>query len=135
LRRTTWDIFQLTERLWNALKKPGNARVVAYSSIGHRVSGLDFNDPNFNHRPYDKWVAYGQSKTATSLFAVEFDKRAQAHGVRAFAVHPGAVLTDLLPHMPDEELKVWGVYRENGDLNSSGRRILRGLRHCARGSG
>jgi NAD(P)-dependent dehydrogenase (short-subunit alcohol dehydrogenase family) len=105
--------FQLTARLWNPLKKSGNARVVAYPFIGHSVAGMDFNDPNFNLRSYDKWVAYGQSKTATSLFAVEFDKRAQAYAVRAFAVHPGAVLTDLLRYMSDEELKVWGVYPEN----------------------
>jgi len=112
--------FQLTERLWNPLKKSGNARVVAYSSIGHRVAAMDFNEPNFNNRPYDKWVAYGQSKTATCLFALEFDTRAQAHGVRAFAVHPGAVLTDLIRYMSGEELKVWGVYRENGVLRASG---------------
>jgi hypothetical protein len=51
---------------------------------------------------------------------VEFDKRAQAYGVRAFAVHPGAVLTDLLRYMSDEELKVWGVYRQNGVPKASG---------------
>jgi NAD(P)-dependent dehydrogenase (short-subunit alcohol dehydrogenase family) len=112
--------FQLTARLWSAVKRAAGARVVAYSSIGHNVAGMDFDDPNFNHRPYDKWVAYGQSKTATSLFAVALDKRAQAHGVRAFAVHPGAVLTDLLRYMSDEELKAWGVYRENGVLRASG---------------
>jgi NAD(P)-dependent dehydrogenase (short-subunit alcohol dehydrogenase family) len=112
--------FQLTQRLWSPLEQSGNARVIAYSSIGHRVAGVDFDDPNFNHRPYDKWVAYGQSKTATSLFAVAFDKRAQAYGVRAFAVHPGAVLTGLLRYMSDEELKVWGVYRENGVPKASG---------------
>jgi NAD(P)-dependent dehydrogenase (short-subunit alcohol dehydrogenase family) len=112
--------FHLTARLWKALKNSGNARVVAYSSIGHNVAGMDFEDPNFNHSPYDKWVAYGQSKTATSLFAVEFDKRAQAYGVRSFAVHPGAVVTDLLRYMSDEELGVRGVYRENGVPKASG---------------
>ena len=59
-------------------------------------------------------------KTATSLFAVEFDSRAQVYGVRAFAVHPGAVLTDLLRYMSDEELKAWGVYRENGVPKAKG---------------
>lgn len=81
---------------------------------------MDFNDANFENRPYDKWVAYGQSKTATSLFAVAFDKRAQSYVVRAFAVHPGAVLTDLLRYMSDEESKIWGVYRENGVPKASG---------------
>ena len=112
--------FQLTAGLWSVLKKSGKARVVALSSIGHNVAGVDFADPNFNHRPYDKWVAYGQSKTATSLFAVELDKRAQPCGLRAFAVHPGAVLTDLARYMSDEELKAWGVCREKGMLKGSG---------------
>ena len=106
--------FQLTDRLWPALKKSGNARVVALSSRGHARGGVDLSDPNFNKRPYDKWVAYGQSKSANSLFAVELDKRGQKDGVRAFAVHPGGILTDLLKYMTDEELSAYGIYRENG---------------------
>jgi NAD(P)-dependent dehydrogenase (short-subunit alcohol dehydrogenase family) len=78
--------FQLTVRLWDALKKSRSAHVVALSSIGHNVAGVDFSDPNFIDRLYDKWIAYGQSKSATSLFAVELDKRGQQHGIRAFAV-------------------------------------------------
>jgi NAD(P)-dependent dehydrogenase (short-subunit alcohol dehydrogenase family) len=72
------------------------------------------SDPNFNKRPYDKWAAYGQSKSANSLFAVELDKRGQKDGVRAFAVHPGGILTDLLKYMTEEELSAYGIYRENG---------------------
>jgi len=106
--------FQLTARLWPALKKSGNARVVALSSRGHARVGVDLSDPNFNKRPYDKWAAYGQSKSANSLFAVELDKRGQKEGVRAFAVHPGGILTDLLKYMTDEELSAYGIYRENG---------------------
>jgi NAD(P)-dependent dehydrogenase (short-subunit alcohol dehydrogenase family) len=106
--------FQLTARLWPALKKSGDARVVALSSRGHARGGVDLSDPNFNKRPYDKWAAYGQSKSANSLFAVELDKRGQKHGVRAFAVHPGGILTDLLKYMTDEELSAYGIYRENG---------------------
>jgi NAD(P)-dependent dehydrogenase (short-subunit alcohol dehydrogenase family) len=106
--------FQLTDKLWPALKKSGNARVVTLSSRGHARGGVDFADPNFNKRPYDKWAAYGQSKSANSLFAVELDKRGQKDGVRAFAVHPGGILTDLLKYMTDEELSVYGIYRENG---------------------
>ncbi len=71
--------FRLTARLWDALKKSGNARVVALSSYGHSRCGVDFSDPNFNQRPYDKWAAYGQSKSANSLFAVELDKRGQGY--------------------------------------------------------
>ena len=106
--------FQLTAKLWEALKKSGAARVVALSSRGHARSHVDFDDPNFDKRPYDKWVAYGQSKTANSLFAVELDKRGQQHGIRAFAVHPGGILTDLSKYMTDEELSAYGVQRVNG---------------------
>jgi NAD(P)-dependent dehydrogenase (short-subunit alcohol dehydrogenase family) len=108
--------FQLTARLWEALKRSGNARVVALSSLGHRFSGVDLNDPNFTERPYDKWAAYGQSKSANSLFAVELDKRGQEHGIRAFAVHPGGILTDLARYLTEEDLKGFGIYRENGVL-------------------
>ncbi len=106
--------FQLTARLWPALKKSGNARVVALSSRGHARGGVDLSDPNFNKRPYDKWAAYGQSKSANSLFAVELDKRGQKDGVCAFAVHPGGIPTDLLKYMTDEELSAYGICRENG---------------------
>jgi NAD(P)-dependent dehydrogenase (short-subunit alcohol dehydrogenase family) len=106
--------FQLTARLWPALKRSGDARVVALSSRGHARGGVDLSDPNFNKRPYDKWAAYGQSKSANSLFAVELDKRGQKDGVRAFAVHPGGILTDLLKYMTHEELSAYGIYRENG---------------------
>jgi len=108
--------FQLTTRLWEALKKSGSARVVALSSYGHSRSGVDLSDPNFNQRPYDKWAAYGQSKSANSLFAVELDKRGQEHGIRAFAVHPGGILTDLARYLTDEDFKAFGIYRENGVL-------------------
>jgi len=106
--------FQLTARLWEALKKSRNARVVALSSSGHMWSEIDLSDPNFNNRPYDKWAAYGQSKSANSLFAVALDKRGQEHGIRAFAVHPGGILTDLSRHMTDEDLRAYGIYRVNG---------------------
>ncbi|HKB90935.1 MAG TPA: oxidoreductase [Opitutaceae bacterium] len=108
--------FQLTARLWDALKKSGDARVVTLSSRGHMFSEVNFDDPNFNQRPYDKMAAYGQSKSANSLFAVELDKRGQEHGIRSFAVHPGGILTDLVRHMTEEELRAAGIYRENGVL-------------------
>jgi NAD(P)-dependent dehydrogenase (short-subunit alcohol dehydrogenase family) len=96
--------FQLTARLWSALLKADGARVVALSSRGHIRAGIDFDDPNFERRPYDKWIAYGQSKTATALFAVALDARGEAHGVRAFSVHPGAVITELMRSMSEEEV-------------------------------
>lgn len=96
--------FQLTVRLWQALKDARNARVVTLSSFGHRFAGVDLEDPNFLTRPYDKWVAYGQSKSANSLFSVDLDRRGREHGIRAFAVHPGRIIdTDLVRYMTDEE--------------------------------
>jgi NAD(P)-dependent dehydrogenase (short-subunit alcohol dehydrogenase family) len=107
--------FQLTARLWGALKKAHGARVVCVSSFGHRYGHVNLEDPNFNHRPYDKMQSYGQSKTANALFALELDRRGKAHSVRAFSLHPGAIIeTDLGRHLTDEELAPWGVYRENG---------------------
>jgi NAD(P)-dependent dehydrogenase (short-subunit alcohol dehydrogenase family) len=98
--------FQLTGRLWPALVAAKGARVVSLTSRGHRRSAFDFEDPNFEHRNYDKWVGYGQSKTANVLFAVALDRRGAQHGVRAFAVHPGAILTDLMRYMGPEESEV-----------------------------
>jgi NAD(P)-dependent dehydrogenase (short-subunit alcohol dehydrogenase family) len=95
--------FQLTVRLWPALLQAQGARVVALTSAGHRRSAFHFEDPHFERREYDKWLAYGQSKTANALFALELDRRGEAHGVRAFSVHPGAIATDLMRHMPEEE--------------------------------
>lgn len=99
--------FQLAGRLWPALKNAGGARVVALSSIGHRHMGLQLDDLNFEKHSFDKMKAYGQSKTANSLFAVELDRIGQEHGVRAFAVHPGAILTDIFRYMTNEELQAW----------------------------
>jgi NAD(P)-dependent dehydrogenase (short-subunit alcohol dehydrogenase family) len=107
--------FQLTAQLWPSLNNAQGARVVTLSSIGHRYAGVNLDDPNYVSRPYDKAEAYGQSKSANSLFSVELDRRGQAHGVRAFAVHPGGVLTDLIRYLTDDELKAWGITRE-GDV-------------------
>src|SRR5450432_2387452 len=95
--------FQLTANLWNELRK-SKARVICLSSFGHRFSGIQFDDPNFHTHSYEKWTAYGQSKTANSLFAVHLDKIGKEYGVRAFAVHPGRITsTDLNRFMSDEE--------------------------------
>jgi NAD(P)-dependent dehydrogenase (short-subunit alcohol dehydrogenase family) len=97
--------FQLTARLWPALRAAKGARVVSLSSRGHSRAGIDFDDPQFERRGYDKWIAYGQSKTANALFALALDARGEPHLVRAFAVHPGAVMTDLVRSLPAEELQ------------------------------
>ncbi len=95
--------FELTLRLWRALRAADGARVVNLSSRGHARAGVDFDDPHFRRRAYDKWVAYGQSKTANALLSVALDARGKSQGIRAFAVHPGAVLTDLGRHMSEAE--------------------------------
>ena len=98
---------RLFARLLPALQRAKGARVIALSSRGHVRSAFDFEDPSFQHRPYDKMIAYGQSKTANILFAVEADRRYQADGIRAFAVHPGAILeTDLARNFDPEEMKL-----------------------------
>jgi len=109
--------FQLTARLWPALKAAGNARVVSLSSIGHRIAPPDLDDPNFETTPYHKWVAYGRAKSANALFAIGLDKRGVAHNVRAFAVHPGGIMTDLQRYMPDEEKRAMGWIDEHGNVN------------------
>lgn len=105
--------FQLTARLWPALLQADGARVISVSSRGHRFSGVDFEDWNFERRPYDKWVAYGQSKTANVLFAVALDARGEQDGVRAFSLHPGRIIdTSLARYMAEEEL---APYRPRDD--------------------
>jgi NAD(P)-dependent dehydrogenase (short-subunit alcohol dehydrogenase family) len=86
-----------------ALRQAEHARVVAVSSRGHRLSGVDFDDFNFEQREYDKWKAYGQSKSANALFAVELNKQGSSQGIRAFSVHPGLILTDLGRYLTEEE--------------------------------
>lgn len=84
-------LFQLTARLWPALKKADGARVVNVSSGGHQFSDFNFEDPNFLHREYETLQGYGQSKTAVNLFSLELDTRAKAHNVRSYSLCPGAV--------------------------------------------
>jgi NAD(P)-dependent dehydrogenase (short-subunit alcohol dehydrogenase family) len=97
--------FELFARLVPALRRAGGSRVVALSSRGHVRAAFDFEDPSFERRPYDKMIAYGQSKTANVLFAVEADRRYRRDGIRAFALHPGAILeTDLARHYDPAEL-------------------------------
>lgn len=106
--------FQLTTRLWPALVAARGARVVVVSSLGHRFSPVVEEDPNFERRPYDPWSAYGQSKTANVLFAVALDRRGLEHGVRAFAVHPGGIVTGLAKHLTNEQLQAGGIIDAEG---------------------
>jgi NAD(P)-dependent dehydrogenase (short-subunit alcohol dehydrogenase family) len=108
--------FRLTAALWPALMRNGDARVIAVSSRGHQIAGIDFDDIDFLERPYDKWLAYGQSKTANALFALSLDQRGQAAGVRAFSLHPGQVLTGLARHLSEEEIAGFDARDEHGNL-------------------
>ena len=115
--------FLLIDRLTDALRAAQGARVVALSSIAHRLGGIDFDDMHYRNRAYEKWPAYGQSKTAKSLLAVELDRRLKADGVRAFAVHPGGIFTPLQRHLPNEEMVALGWTKEDGspsDLAAAG---------------
>jgi NAD(P)-dependent dehydrogenase (short-subunit alcohol dehydrogenase family) len=95
--------FVLVNRI-ASLMKPGS-RLVNLSSAGHRFSDVDLEDPNFEHTPYTEFGAYGRSKTANILFAVEFDRRHKAGGVRATAVHPGGIQTELGRYMTPEVMQ------------------------------
>lgn len=88
-----------------ALKASGDARIVSLSSGGHKFSAVNLDDWNFEKGDYDKWQAYGRSKTANALFAVALDKRLKDYGVRAFSVHPGAIVTELGRHLTKEDIE------------------------------
>ncbi|MFM0219232.1 MULTISPECIES: SDR family NAD(P)-dependent oxidoreductase [Paraburkholderia] len=94
--------FVLVNRLAALLTDGG--RVVMLASSGHRFANVDLDDPGFERTPYDPFVAYGRSKTANILFAVAFDQRHRARGIRAAAVHPGGIQTELGRHMGEEQL-------------------------------
>jgi NAD(P)-dependent dehydrogenase (short-subunit alcohol dehydrogenase family) len=75
------------------------ARLINLASSGHRFANVDLEDPNFEHTSYEPFLAYGRSKTANILFAVAFDQRHRDRGVRAAAVHPGGIQTELGRHL------------------------------------
>ncbi len=95
--------FVLVNRIASLLK--AGSRLVNLSSAGHRYADVDLEDPNFEHSPYAEFTAYGRSKTANVLFAVEFDRRHKASGVRATAVHPGGIRTELSRHLTPEVME------------------------------
>jgi NAD(P)-dependent dehydrogenase (short-subunit alcohol dehydrogenase family) len=96
--------FLLVNRLLPLLLTGTPARVVVLSSAGHNWSDVSLDDPGFERTPYDPWIAYGRAKTANVLFAVELDRRLRDRDVRATAVHPGGVMTELGRHLTDETL-------------------------------
>src|SRR5437899_1881710 len=84
-------------------RPPAPARIVNLTSGGHLISDIHWDDPHFAQHPYEKWTAYGQSKTANVLFTVELEHRLGARGVHAFAVHPGMIMTDLGRHLTHDD--------------------------------
>jgi NAD(P)-dependent dehydrogenase (short-subunit alcohol dehydrogenase family) len=110
--------FVLVNRI-ASLIAPGG-RLVNLSSAGHRYSDVDLDDPNFEHAAYDPMVAYGRSKTANILFAVEFDRRHRVRGVRATALHPGGIMTELARHVRPGEIEEL-VERINAELAAEGK--------------
>lgn len=113
--------FLLTTLLWPALERSMSARIVSLSSRGHQFSDFDFDDWNYERRHYDKWKAYGQSKTANILFAVEADRRGITSGIRAFAVHPGRVMTtNLTRYMDPQEVSAQRATYKDADATTLG---------------
>jgi NAD(P)-dependent dehydrogenase (short-subunit alcohol dehydrogenase family) len=109
--------FQLTAKLWTALKKANGARIVNVSSQGHQFASFNFDDPNFDHREYETLQGYGQSKTAVNLFSLELDNRAKNFGVRAYSVHPGSIAgTELAREAPLELFVKMGFCDDKGNM-------------------
>ena len=107
--------FLFTDLLHDRLVAASPSRVVVLSSAGHRYSGIRWDDPNFEREDeYFNWTAYGQSKTANALFALELDRRWGPEGVHAWSVHPGTIITDLGRHMTQEDFDFMAANRPGG---------------------
>ena len=106
--------FQLATRLLPALRAARGARVVSVSAWAHRLSDVVVDDVHFARREYQPMLGYAQSKTANILFAVGLDAREKENGVRAYALHPGSIVTELGRNFTDEQRRAFGVIDENG---------------------
>lgn len=108
--------FELTRRMLPKLAAASGARIVNLSSDGHKLSDVDLDDPNWRSREYNKFHAYGASKTANILFSVELDRRLRDSGIRAYAVHPGMVATNLARHMSRDDVVAITALPEQRDI-------------------
>ncbi|WP_300375962.1 oxidoreductase [Henriciella sp.] len=106
----------LTLGLEPALKRAENARVVALSSTAHILTDVHWDDPHFEQHEYDKWQAYGQSKSADALFANALNRKWGGNGFQAFSAHPGGIFTDLQRHLEDEEMVQLGWKNPDGTI-------------------
>lgn len=111
--------FAMATALVPLLMNADGARVVSLSSIGHRLSGIHWDDIHFNERDYEKWSAYGQAKTANSLFALGLQAKFGNQGLDAFAVHPGGIMTPLQRHLEIEEMVALGWTDETGAVSEA----------------
>lgn len=108
--------FQLVQGLWPALVAGDGARVVNVSAWAHRSSPIVFDDPFFEHRDYEWWLGYGQSKTANILHAIGITNRGAREGIEAFSLHPGAIIgTDLSPWATEDVMKAMGNMDDAGN--------------------
>ncbi|HEY0754943.1 MAG TPA: SDR family NAD(P)-dependent oxidoreductase [Ktedonobacteraceae bacterium] len=110
--------FLLTRLLLPVLSKAAPARVVSLTSSAHRASDIHFEDIHFEQRPYEKWAAYGQSKTADALLGVALTRHAGEMGITANAVNPGGARTGLQQHLSAEEMRARGYYDQEGNLSA-----------------
>ena len=108
--------FILTKGLLPIMMKSSEARIVTLSSTGHKLSGIQWEDVHFDES-YDKWKAYGQSKTAASLLAVEISNKMKNEGIKTYSVHPGGIFTPLQRHLEKEEMIALGWLGEDGELS------------------
>lgn len=106
--------FLLTNLILPKLSEGG--RIISLSSAGHQFSPVIFGDIQFENRNYDRWLAYGQAKTANALFALGLNKRFDAQGIEAFSVHPGAIQTDLQRHLTEEDFAMFQSRVESGTM-------------------
>lgn len=106
--------FALTNALMPLLENSPGARVVCLTSTGHKLSDIIWDDIQFESEEYNKWMAYGQSKTANALFANALSRRLKNTGGLAFSVHPGGIFTPLQRHLPKEEMVQLGWINEDG---------------------
>jgi NAD(P)-dependent dehydrogenase (short-subunit alcohol dehydrogenase family) len=114
--------FVLVNRIASLIREGG--RLINLSSLGHRYSNVDLEDPNFERTPYEAFVAYGRSKTANILFAVAFDRRHRDRGVRAAAVHPGVIHTELGRHVDASQIEKI-IEQRNQQLAAEGKEPFR----------
>ena len=106
--------FLLTKELMNVMADTEGSRFVSLSSSAHALTGILWDDIHFNKQPYNKWMAYGQSKTASSLIAIELNKKMKDYGVESFSVHPGGIITPLQRYLEKEEMIALGWMDEDG---------------------